>query len=197
MPYVLIGLVIVVVLLLSMTLKIIRQQHVGIVERLGKYRRKLEPGPHLVIPIFDKIVHDLDVREEVVPFPPQGVITEDNLMVSIDSVIYFQIVDPVRAAYEAQDYRGAIEQLTMTTLRNIIGGMDLETALTSRDEINQKLRMVLDEATGKWGIKVNRVELRAIDPPATIRDAMEKGPAPSATSAPPSCWPRARGSPRS
>ncbi len=175
MEFVLIGLVIVVVLLLSMTLKIIRQQHVGIVERLGKYRRKLEPGPHLVIPIFDKIVHDLDVREEVVPFPPQGVITEDNLMVSIDSVIYFQIVDPVRAAYEAQDYRGAIEQLTMTTLRNIIGGMDLETALTSRDEINQKLRAVLDEATGKWGIKVNRVELRAIDPPATIRDAMEKG----------------------
>ncbi|MGV8844853.1 SPFH domain-containing protein [Tessaracoccus sp.] len=175
MEFVLIGLVIVAVLLLSMTLKIIRQQHVGIVERLGKYRRKLEPGPHLVIPIFDKIVHDLDVREEVVPFPPQGVITEDNLMVSIDSVIYFQIVDPVRAAYEAQDYRGAIEQLTMTTLRNIIGGMDLETALTSRDEINQKLRMVLDEATGKWGIKVNRVELRAIDPPATIRDAMEKG----------------------
>ena len=175
MEFVLIGLVIVVVLLLSMTLKIVRQQHVGIVERLGKYRRKLDPGPHLVIPIFDKIVHDLDVREEVVPFPPQGVITEDNLMVSIDSVIYFQIVDPVRAAYEAQDYRGAIEQLTMTTLRNIIGGMDLETALTSRDEINQKLRMVLDEATGKWGIKVNRVELRAIDPPATIRDAMEKG----------------------
>ncbi|MDO5735523.1 MAG: SPFH domain-containing protein [Propionibacteriaceae bacterium] len=175
MEFVLIGLLILVVLLLSMTLKIVRQQHVGIVERLGKYRRKLEPGPHLVIPIFDKIVHDLDVREEVVPFPPQGVITEDNLMVSIDSVIYFQIVDPVRAAYEAQDYRGAIEQLTMTTLRNIIGGMDLETALTSRDEINQKLRMVLDEATGKWGIKVNRVELRAIDPPATIRDAMEKG----------------------
>lgn len=175
MEFVLIGLVIVVVLLLSMTLKIIRQQHVGIVERLGKYRRKLDPGPHLVIPIFDKIVHDLDVREEVVPFPPQGVITEDNLMVSIDSVIYFQIVDPVRAAYEAQDYRGAIEQLTMTTLRNIIGGMDLETALTSRDEINHKLRMVLDEATGKWGIKVNRVELRAIDPPPTIRDAMEKG----------------------
>ena len=175
MLYVLIGLAVVAVLLLSMTLKIVRQQHVGIVERLGKYRRKLEPGPHLVIPIFDKIVHDLDVREEVVPFPPQGVITEDNLMVSIDSVIYFQIVDPVRAAYEAQDYRGAIEQLTMTTLRNIIGGMDLETALTSRDEINQKLRMVLDEATGKWGIKVNRVELRAIDPPATIRDAMEKG----------------------
>ncbi|HEX8509319.1 MAG TPA: paraslipin, partial [Propionibacteriaceae bacterium] len=103
------------------------------------------------------------------------VITEDNLMVNIDSVIYFQVIDPVRAAYEAQDYIKAIEQLTMTTLRNIIGGLDLEQTLTSREEINQKLRIVLDEATGKWGIKVNRVELRAIDPPATIRDAMEKG----------------------
>jgi regulator of protease activity HflC (stomatin/prohibitin superfamily) len=117
----------------------------------------------------------MDMRENVVPFPPQGVITEDNLMVNIDSVIYFQIIDPVRAAYEAQDYIKAIEQLTMTTLRNIIGGLDLEQALTSREEINQQLRVVLDEATGKWGIKVNRVELRAIDPPATIRDAMEKG----------------------
>ena len=115
------------------------------------------------------------MREQVVPFPPQGVITEDNLMVNIDSVIYFQIVDPERAAYEAQSYKTAIEQLTMTTLRNIIGGMDMEAALTSREEINQKLRSVLDEATGKWGIKVNRVELRAIEPPPTIRDAMEKG----------------------
>ena len=109
------------------------------------------------------------------PFPPQGVITEDNLMVSIDSVIYFQVIDPVRAAYEAQNYIQAIEQLTMTTLRNIIGGLDLEQTLTSREEINAKLRAVLDEATGKWGIKVNRVELRSIEPPATIRDAMEKG----------------------
>jgi regulator of protease activity HflC (stomatin/prohibitin superfamily) len=103
------------------------------------------------------------------------VITEDNLMVNIDSVIFFQIIDPVRAAYEAQNYVQAIEQLTMTTLRNIIGGLDLEQALTSREQINQQLRVVLDEATGKWGIKVNRVELRAIEPPATIRDAMEKG----------------------
>ena len=127
------------------------------------------------MPILDKVRYNLDMRENVVPFPPQGVITEDNLMVSIDSVIYFQIIDPVRAAYEAQDYIKAIEQLTMTTLRNIIGGLDLEQTLTSREEINQKLRIVLDEATGKWGIKVNRVELRAIEPPATIRDAMEKG----------------------
>jgi len=148
---------------------------VGVVERLGKFRRTLEPGPHLLVPIIDSVRYTMDMREAVVPFPPQGVITEDNLMVGIDSVIYYQVVDPVRAAYEAQNYIQAIEQLTMTTLRNIIGGLDLEQTLTSREEINQKLRAVLDEATGKWGIKVNRVELRAIEPPATIRDAMEKG----------------------
>ena len=156
-------------------IRVIRQQRVGVVERLGKFNRTLEPGPHLVVPVLDKVRYNLDMRENVVPFPPQGVITEDNLMVTIDSVIYFQIIDPVRAAYEAQDYIKAIEQLTMTTMRNIIGGLDLEETLTSREEINQKLRVVLDEATGKWGIKVNRVELRAIEPPATIRDAMEKG----------------------
>jgi regulator of protease activity HflC (stomatin/prohibitin superfamily) len=164
-----------VIVILSSAVKVIRQQRVGVVERLGKFNRTLEPGPHLLVPVLDKVRYNLDMRELVVPFPPQGVITEDNLMVSIDSVIYFQIIDPVRAAYEAQNYVQAIEQLTMTTLRNIIGGLDLEQTLTSREEINQQLRAVLDEATGKWGIKVNRVELRAIEPPATIRDAMEKG----------------------
>jgi regulator of protease activity HflC (stomatin/prohibitin superfamily) len=164
-----------VIFILASSIKVIRQQRVGVVERLGKFKRTLEPGPHLLVPVLDKVRLNLDMRETVVPFPPQGVITEDNLMVSIDSVIYFQVIDPVRAAYEAQDYIKAIEQLTMTTLRNIIGGLDLEQTLTSREEINQKLRLVLDEATGKWGIKVNRVELRAIEPPATIRDAMEKG----------------------
>ena len=164
-----------VAMFLGATVKVIRQQQIGVVERLGKFHRTLEPGPHLVIPVFDRVRYTLDMREAVVPFPPQGVITEDNLMVGIDSVIYYQILDARRAAYEAQDYIKAIEQLTMTTLRNIIGGLDLEQTLTSREEINQKLRVVLDEATGKWGIKVNRVELRAIDPPATIRDAMEKG----------------------
>ncbi len=164
-----------VIFFIGNAIRVIRQQQVGVVERLGKFKRTLEPGPHLVVPILDKVRYNLDMRENVVPFPPQGVITEDNLMVNIDSVIYFQIIDPVRAAYEAQDYIRAIEQLTMTTLRNIIGGLDLEETLTSREEINQKLRLVLDEATGKWGIKVNRVELRAIEPPATIRDAMEKG----------------------
>lgn len=163
------------VALLTQALKVIRQQQVGIVERLGKFRRTLDPGPHLLMPLIDNVRYTMDMREAVVPFPPQGVITEDNLMVSIDSVIYYQVVDPVRAAYEAQNYIQAIEQLTMTTLRNIIGGLDLEQTLTSREEINAKLRAVLDEATGKWGIKVNRVELRSIEPPATIRDAMEKG----------------------
>ena len=167
--------VLALVFFLGSAIRVIRQQRVGLVERLGKFHRSLEPGPHVVVPIFDKVRYNIDMREAVVPFPPQGVITEDNLMVNIDSVIYFQVIDPVRAAYEAQDYIKAIEQLTMTTLRNIIGGLDLEQALTSREEINQKLRVVLDEATGKWGIKVNRVELRAIEPPATIRDAMEKG----------------------
>jgi len=164
-----------VVIVLTSSVKIIRQQRVGIIERLGKFHRQLDPGPHLVIPFIDRVTEKLDVREQVVPFPPQGVITEDNLMVSIDSVIYFQVIDPIRANYEAQDYTAAIEQLTQTTLRNIIGGLDLEQTLTSREEINGKLRVVLDEATGKWGIKVNRVELRSIEPPPTIRDAMEKG----------------------
>ena len=164
-----------VIFIVASAVKVVRQQQVAVVERLGRFKRTLEPGPHLLVPVLDKVRHNLDMRETVVPFPPQGVITEDNLMVGIDSVIYFQVIDPVRAAYEAQDYIKAIEQLTQTTLRNIIGGLDLEQTLTSREEINQKLRVVLDEATGKWGIKVNRVELRAIEPPATIRDAMEKG----------------------
>ena len=177
MPSFIIPLIILVlaVALIVPAVRVVRQQRVAIVERLGKFRRALEPGPHLIVPLVDSVVQTMDMRENVVPFPPQGVITEDNLMVGIDSVIYFQIIDPVKAAYEAQNYIQAIEQLTMTTLRNIIGGMDLERTLTSREEINAKLRAVLDEATGKWGIKVNRVELRSIEPPATIRDAMEKG----------------------
>jgi len=174
------------IFILANSIKIIRQQRVGVVERLGKFNRTLESGPHLLVPVLDKVRINLDMRETVVPFPPQGVITEDNLMVSIDSVIYFQVIDPVRAAYEAQDYIKAIEQLTMTTLRNIIGGLDLEQTLTSREEINQKLRLVLDEATGKWGIKVNRVELRAIEPPPRSATPWRRAPAPSATSAPPS-----------
>ena len=128
----------------------------------------------MILPFVDRLRPLIDLREQVVSFPPQPVITEDNLVVNIDSVIYFQVTDARSATYEIANYIQAIEQLTVTTLRNVIGGMSLEETLTSRDEINGQLRLVLDEATGKWGIRVNRVELKAIDPPATIQEAMEK-----------------------
>ncbi|GAB2641654.1 SPFH domain-containing protein [Kribbella swartbergensis] len=163
-----------VIVTLAKSVRVVQQQTVGIVERFGKFKTGLQPGLNLLMPFVDKVRYTIDMREQVVAFPPQGVITEDNLMVSIDSVIYFQVNDPVRATYEISNYIQAIEQLTMTTLRNIIGGMDLEQTLTSREEINEKLRYVLDEATGKWGIRVNRVELRSIDPPPSIQDSMEK-----------------------
>lgn len=156
------------------TVKIIPQARAGIVERFGKYRTTLSAGLNILVPFVDKLRYLIDLREQVVSFPPQPVITEDNLTVSIDTVIYFQVTDPVAATYEIADYIQAIEQLTMTTLRNIIGGMTLEHALTSRDQINSGLRGELDGATGKWGIRVNRVELKGIDPPPSIIDAMEK-----------------------
>jgi regulator of protease activity HflC (stomatin/prohibitin superfamily) len=155
-------------------IRIVPQARAGVVERLGRYSRTLTPGVSIVVPFVDRIRDMVDLREQVVSFPPQPVITEDNLVVSIDTVIYFQVTDPVSATYEIANYIQAVEQLTMTTLRNIVGGMDLEQALTSRDEINNRLRGVLDEATGKWGIRVNRVELKGIDPPPSIKDSMEK-----------------------
>jgi len=154
--------------------RIVPQARAGIVERLGRYSRTLTPGLVLVVPFIDRVRPLIDLREQVVSFPPQPVITEDNLVVSIDSVIYFQVTDAKAATYEIANYIQAIEQLTVTTLRNVIGGLALEKTLTSRDEINGQLRGVLDEATGKWGIRVNRVELKAIDPPASIQDSMEK-----------------------
>ncbi len=159
---------------LARTIRIVPQARARIVERLGRYSRTLTPGLAIVVPFIDHIGPLIDLREQVVSFPPQPVITEDNLVVSIDSVIYFQVTDPKSATYEIANYIQAIEQLTVTTLRNVIGGMALEKTLTSRDEINGQLRGVLDEATGKWGIRVNRVELKAIDPPASIQDSMEK-----------------------
>ena len=150
------------------------QARAGIVERFGKYKSTLPAGLNIVVPFVDKVRYMIDLREQVVSFPPQPVITEDNLVVSIDTVIYFQVTDPIAATYEIANYIQAIEQLTMTTLRNIVGGMDLEDTLTSRDQINSGLRGVLDEATGKWGIRVNRVELKGIDPPPSIKDSMEK-----------------------
>lgn len=163
-----------VITVLARTIRIIPQARAGIVERFGKYHATLSPGLNAVIPFIDTVRYKIDLREQVVSFPPQPVITQDNLVVSIDTVIYFQVTDAVSATYEISNYISAIEQLTMTTLRNIIGGMDLERTLTSREEINAGLRTVLDEATGRWGIRVNRVELKSIDPPLTITDAMEK-----------------------
>jgi regulator of protease activity HflC (stomatin/prohibitin superfamily) len=154
--------------------RIVPQARARNVERLGRYHRTLEPGLNFVIPFVDRVRPTIDLREQVVSFQPQPVITEDNLVVNIDTVLYFQVTDPRAAAYEIANYIQAIEQLTVTTLRNVIGGMDLEETLTSRDKINSQLRGVLDEATGKWGIRVNRVEIKAIDPPAPIKQAMEK-----------------------
>jgi regulator of protease activity HflC (stomatin/prohibitin superfamily) len=163
-----------VLLVIARTVRIIPQARAGVVERLGRYSRTLDAGLTIVIPFIDRLRPLIDLREQVVSFKPQPVITEDNLVVSIDSVIYFQVTDPKAATYEIANYIQAIEQLTVTTLRNVVGGMSLEDTLTSRDQINNQLRGVLDEATGKWGVRVNRVELKAIDPPATIQEAMEK-----------------------
>ena len=163
-----------VVLLLAKTVRIVPQARAAIVERFGKYKQTLPAGLNIIVPFIDNPRYTIDLREQVVSFPPQPVITEDNLTVSIDTVIYFQVTDPVSATYEIANYIQAVEQLTMTTLRNIVGGMDLEQTLTSREEINTGLRGVLDEATGKWGIRVNRVEIKGIDPPPSIKDAMEK-----------------------
>src|SRR4051812_40933432 len=154
--------------------KIVPQAKAGVVERLGRYQRTLEPGLRLLIPFIDRVKPLIDLREQVVTFPPQPVITEDNLVVGIDTVIYFTVTDPKAATYEVANPLQAIEQLTVTTLRNVIGGMTLEQTLTSRDAINSQLRAVLDDATGKWGIRVNRVELKSVEPPRTVQEAMEK-----------------------
>jgi regulator of protease activity HflC (stomatin/prohibitin superfamily) len=171
---VLLAIAVVVLYTLARSIRIVPQARAGIVERLGRFYRTLDAGLALVVPFVDRVRPLIDLREQVVSFPPQPVITEDNLVVSIDTVIYHQVTDPKAASYEIADYIQGIEQLTVTTLRNVIGSMTLEGTLTSRDEINAKLRHVLDEATGKWGIRVNRVEIKAIDPPASIQDAMEK-----------------------
>lgn len=163
-----------VIVVLIRAIKIIPQANAGVVERLGKYHKTLEPGLNILVPFIDRVRPLLDMREQVVSFPPQPVITEDNLVVSIDTVVYFQVTDARAATYEIANYLGAVEQLTTTTLRNVVGGLNLEEALTSRDNINGQLRIVLDEATGKWGIRVGRVELKAIDPPLSIQDSMEK-----------------------
>ena len=163
-----------VLVVLARAIRIVPQATAGVVERLGKYHKTLNPGLNILVPFIDRMRPLIDMREQVVSFPPQPVITEDNLVVSIDTVVYLQVTDARAATYEIANYLGAVELLTTTTLRNVVGGLNLEEALTSRDNINGQLRIVLDEATGKWGIRVGRVELKAIDPPLSIQDSMEK-----------------------
>jgi regulator of protease activity HflC (stomatin/prohibitin superfamily) len=171
-----VGVVIVVFLLIvfARTVRIVPQARAGVVERLGRYHKTLLPGPTLLVPFVDRLKPLIDLREQVVSFPPQPVITEDNLVVNIDTVLYFTVNDPRSSTYEVANPIQAIEQITVTTLRNVIGSLTLESALTSRDHINAQLRGVLDEATTKWGIRVNRVEIKSIDPPPSIQEAMEK-----------------------
>jgi regulator of protease activity HflC (stomatin/prohibitin superfamily) len=170
----LVVLVVLAVAVVSRSIRIVPQASAGIVERFGRYHRTLHAGLNMVTPFVDRLRPLLDLREQVVSFPPQPVITQDNLVVGIDTVIYFQVTDARAATYEVANYITAVEQLTVTTLRNVVGGMDLETALTSRDQINSLLRKELDEATGRWGIRVGRVEIKAIEPPSSIQDSMEK-----------------------
>jgi regulator of protease activity HflC (stomatin/prohibitin superfamily) len=166
--------VLLVALVVARSVRIVPQAKAGIVERFGRYHRTLNAGLNMVVPFIDRLLPLIDLREQVVSFPPQPVITKDNLVVSIDTVIYFQVTNPKAATFEVANYITAVEQLTVTTLRNVVGGMDLETTLTSRDQINHELSRELDEATGKWGLRVGRVELKAIEPPGTITDSMEK-----------------------
>ena len=159
---------------LARAIRVIPQAKAGVVERLGRYSRTLTPGLAIVVPFVDRVKPLIDLRENVITFDPQPVITQDNLVVNIDSVIYFQVTDPKAATYEIANPVDAIDMLTVTTLRNVIGGMTLEQTLTSRDSINDQLRGILDDATGKWGIRVHRVELKSVDPPASVKDTMEK-----------------------
>jgi regulator of protease activity HflC (stomatin/prohibitin superfamily) len=166
--------VLLVALFTVKTVRIVPQARARNVERLGRYRKTLEPGMNVIIPFIDRVKPLIDLREQVVSFLGQPVITEDNLVVKIDTVLFFQVTDPRAADYEIVNYIQAIEQLTATMLRSVIGSMDLELTLTSRDKINTMLRGVLDDASGKWGIRVTRVEIKAIDPPKSVIDAMEK-----------------------
>lgn len=166
--------VLLVVISLVKAIQIIPQATAAVIERLGRFKSTADPGLVFLVPFIDKVRERIDLREQVVSFPPRSVITQDNLTVDIDTVVYYQVVDPKSAVYEINDYIVGVEQITTTTLRNIVGGMSLEDALTSRDVINTALRGELDEATGRWGIRVARVEIKAIDPPASIQESMER-----------------------
>jgi regulator of protease activity HflC (stomatin/prohibitin superfamily) len=164
---------IVVIALLSLSAKRVNQYERGLVERWSAYEKTVDPGLRLIVPFVQRMLR-VNMREQVIDVPPQEIITEDNVVVTIDAVVYYQIMDPKRALYEVEDFELAIVKLAQTTLRNIVGEMSLDTCLTSRDKINTELRKVLDEATDKWGTKVNRIEVQRIDPPSDIQSAMHK-----------------------
>lgn len=174
MTYVIIGLVILALILIISNIKIVPQSKAYVIERLGAFNATWQTGFHIKIPFIEKVAKIVSLKEQVVDFPPQPVITKDNVTMQIDTVVFFQITDPKLYAYGVERPISAIENLTATTLRNIIGEMELDHTLTSRDTINAKIRGILDEATDPWGIKVNRVELKNILPPKEIQDAMEK-----------------------
>jgi regulator of protease activity HflC (stomatin/prohibitin superfamily) len=168
------ALAVLTVVIVLLMVRIVRQSTVAIVERLGRYQRTLRPGINLLVPFLDRMVATVDMREQVQPFASQPVITQDNVTIGIDTVVYYQVLDGVKSTYEVADVLTAMEQLAITTLRNVVGAMTLEETLTSRDQINTQLRVVLDEATERWGVRVNRVELKSIDPPRSIQEAMEQ-----------------------
>src|SRR5256714_1793008 len=177
MEPVVIAIIVIVLVVLALgvrTVRIVPQARVGIIQRLGNYRRTAESGVAVVIPFIDRMLPLVDMREQVVSFPPQPVITSDNVTINVTSVIYYQIIDAKSAAYQVANLLAAMEQLTQTTLRNVMGGLALDIPLTSRDQVNSQLRMVLDEVTEKWGVRVNRLELKDIAPPKDIQIAMEK-----------------------
>jgi regulator of protease activity HflC (stomatin/prohibitin superfamily) len=170
----LLALVVLALVVVGSSVRVIQQSTVGVVQRLGRYQRTLGPGVHLLVPMLDRVSATVDMKETVQAFPPQPVITQDNVTIGIDTVVYYQVTDAVKSTYEVANVLQAMEQLTVTTLRNVVGSMTLEDTLTSRDQINSQLRIVLDEATEKWGVRVTRVELKSIDPPRTIQEAMEQ-----------------------
>ncbi|MBQ8623162.1 MAG: SPFH/Band 7/PHB domain protein [Oscillospiraceae bacterium] len=174
MEYVIIGVILLILILIIANFKIVPQAQVYVVERLGAFNKELHTGPHLIIPFIDRVVKKVSIKEQVADFKPQPVITKDNVTMQIDTVVFFQITNAKLYTYGVERPMAAIENLTATTLRNIIGEMELDATLTSRDNVNSKITMILDEATDRWGIKVNRVELKNILPPREIQDAMEK-----------------------
>jgi len=168
------ALVVLALVFVGRAVRVIQQSTVGVVQRLGRYQRTIGPGVHLLVPGLDRVRVTVDMKETVQAFAPQPVITQDNVTIGVDTVVYYQVTDAVKATYEVLNMLVAMEQLTITTLRNVVGSMTLEETLTSRDQINSQLRSVLDEATEKWGVRVTRVELKSIDPPRTIQEAMEQ-----------------------